>query len=100
MGFAQRGRLQKAADTKAAGRICLQDVDRTRVEHAAEVNTVVSVFARSDVHSRRSTLANEVQSFEILRRNRLLEPDDLRCCKLFRQRECLLARVAAVRGNV
>ena len=66
MGLAESGGLKETGITTAAAGIGLQDVDGASLEHAFEVSDVVTVFAGSYVHPRRTVVAHEPQPDEII----------------------------------
>src|SRR5438477_6533506 len=88
--------MEESADAAAAGRVGLEDIDCTGLEHAAEVPDVESVFSGGDVHSRWRAVAQEPEAFQIVRGNRLLEPAHTVFAKHRREIEGLLPRVRAV----
>ena len=96
MRLGQRSSLHEAGHAAAAGRIGLQDIDGLRLEHAAEIEGLVTVFTRGDVHSRGRPVAHQAQASEIVARHRLLEPGDAERRGLLRKAERLLALQRAV----
>src|SRR5205814_8771946 len=87
---------EESADAAAASRVGLEDIDRAGLEHAAEVPDVESVFAGGDVHSRWRAIAQQPESVQIVRGNRLLEPAHTVLTKYGCEIEGLLPRVGAV----
>src|SRR5436305_4516929 len=71
-----RGCGEKSRITAAPRRIDLQHINSAGFQHAAEVETFITIFARGDIYRRRSTIAQQSKSFQIVARNRLLEPAD------------------------
>ena len=91
------GRLQEPRQSQAAGGVCLEHVHRAGLQHAPEVSAVVSVFAGGDPHPVRRAIAQQSQPFQIIRRNRLLEPGGAEIGELGGESQRLLAFVRPVR---
>ena len=72
--FAQGAGPQEAGDPAAAGRVGLEDVDGAGLEHPPEIEEVVAVLARGDVHAGRGPVAEQPEALEVVGRDRLLEP--------------------------
>ena len=73
-----RGRQACAAEPgrepSAAGDVDLEAVDRSRPEHAGEIDLVIAVFAGGDVQGQ--LVLDLPQAFEVVGRDRFFEPGD------------------------
>ena len=96
--LAERGDAQEPGDPLAAGDVGLQAVDRASLEHPLEVRQRVAVLAGSDLHPRRCPVADQAQTLEVVRADRLLEPAHIEALGgLEREPQRLLAAERAVR---
>src|SRR5581483_6833936 len=66
------------------------------LQHAAEVEGVITVLAGGYIHSGGSAITEEAKTVEIVGRNRFFKPDDVEIAKAFGEIERLLAGVSAV----
>jgi hypothetical protein len=57
-------------------RIGLQHIDRTGLEHAPEAEGLVPVLTGRDFNLWRGAIPQQAQPFQIVARDRLLEPDN------------------------
>ena len=81
--------------------IGLKNIHCTGVKHVPEVPGVVPVFPSCNVHSGRSFISDQPKSFEIVGRDRLLEPLDAVILRIhLRPIERLRAREGTVRIDV
>ena len=96
MRLAQRSGLQKPGDASAAGGIGLQNVHRSRLQHAAKITGIIAILTGGDLHLCRRPVTHEAQSFQIIRRNRLFEPAHAVLRKTLGRGQRLLAAVGAV----
>ena len=71
---ANGGRIQETGDAKTASGIDLHDVHGFRVDKTLEILRFIPVFSRGDVHLERNVTADEGESLEIIRGDRLLKP--------------------------
>src|SRR3954454_453138 len=94
--LADRRRLYESGDAATAGGVRLQYVDGSGRNHLIKVHELVAVLAGRDLHRRRRAVAKQAQTFEIVRRHRLLEPADAGCRKDFRLLQRELPRIRAV----
>jgi hypothetical protein len=62
----------------------------------AEIVQIVAIFPGGDLHAGRRAVADQVQPFQVIGGDRLLEPDHAQAGEHVRQGQGLLARVGAV----
>src|SRR5665811_559801 len=93
---AQRPDTQELAESGAAGRVGLEDVDCACLKHPPEVRQVVAVLARGDRHPRRPSIADLAEPVQVVRGNRLLEPADTEVGEPLGESQGLLALVRAI----
>ncbi len=97
-GEADGGHREQAGDPAAARGIRHSDVDRARLEHAAEVCGLIAVLAVRDVHPSRTAVAQQTQALHVLRGKRLLHPAHIEPAREhLHGGQRLLSRVRAVR---
>ncbi len=94
---AQRSDAQQLSDARAPGDVGLEHVDRTGLEHAPEVERVVAVLARGDLHAGGGPIAHQPQALEIVGGHRLLEPAH---AGVVREAPCEVERLLARVGPV
>ena len=92
----QHASIDEASDARAASSISLQYIHGARFQQAAEIILIISVFARGDFHSRGDAIANQPQTFQIVRGNRLFEPGNLELGKSLSHGQRLFASVCSV----
>src|SRR5579883_904733 len=92
--------IDEPGDAAAACGIRLENVDGFRIEHAAKVEGIVSVFAGGDIHSGGAVIANQPQAFQIIRTDGLFEAADVELLlETAGKSQRLLAAVGAVGVN-
>src|SRR5262249_10299184 len=90
-------RLEKSGYPGAPGSVRLQNVHSARIEHPSKIRHVVPVFPCRDIHPGGRTITDQSKTFEIVGRNRLLEPSDIIRGEHFCKVQRLLPGVCAVR---
>ena len=96
----ERARPKESRDAGATGSVGLQHVNRPGFQHVAEVPEVIAIFARRDIHSGRSAITDQPESFKVVRRDRLLEPNHPTLPEGAGLGERLLATIGAIRVHV
>src|SRR5437762_8072669 len=81
VGLTKSTDTQKLADSAAAGRIGLKDVNRIGIEHAAKISEIVTVLAGGDFHSGWFPGSQGTEAHKVIGRDRLLEPCNSAVCK-------------------
>src|SRR5690625_3801069 len=97
MALREGGGVEEAGDPAAAGGICLEDVDCSRLEQPAEVRRGVAILAGGDIHPGGAMVAQQAESGEVVGGDGLLEPGDVVYLpEMVGEGEGLLAGVGAI----
>src|SRR3954462_3750588 len=95
----QNSCFEKPAETGTPCRIRLKNVNRAGFEHGSEVRRIETVLAGSNIHACRRSIPNQTQTWQIVGRDRLLEPAHIVIGKSLGKFQSLFPIVSAIRIN-